>query len=104
LNGALQPYGQETRLDRHTSRALVQRQQNAALQDFDEQRARIVTSLRNEGGAILTGELAYWLELLGEQQDRLQHTSPTSAARVGHVLDQLAINGAHGIGNYLRGR
>lgn len=101
---ALEPWHQPTHLDRRTTKALEQRRQNAALVDYDEQRARLVTSIRNEGGAVMTGELNFWLEALGQQQDRLQHTSPASAARIGHTLDQLALNGAICIGAYMRDR
>lgn len=104
MSGNLERWGQPAELSRSTRRALATRQQSAALQDFDEQRARVVTSIRNEGGAIMTGELNFWLEALGQQQDRLQHESPATAARVGHTLDQLAINGASAIGDYMRGR
>lgn len=100
----LERWQQPAQLDRRTSKALAARQQNAALQDYDEQRSRLVTSIRNEGGAILSGELNFWLETLGQQQDRLEHESPRTAARVGHVLDQLAVNGAACIYVYMRDR
>ncbi len=100
----IEHWRQPAQLDRATRKAIAARQQSWALQDIDEQHDRLVTSIRNEGGAIMTGELNFWLEALGQQQDRLQHESPTSAARIGHTLDQLAINGASCIGHYMRGR
>lgn len=100
----LERWQQPVQLDKRTSRSLAVRQQNAALQDYDEQRSRLVASIRNEGGAILSGELGFWLEALGQQQDRLEHESPHTAARIGHVLDQLALNGAANIGAYIKER
>lgn len=104
MSTGIQPWHQPAQLDRRTTKALTQRQQSAALEDYDEQRSRLVTSIRNEGGAVMTGELNFWLEALGHQQDRLQDESPATAARVGHTLDQLALNGAICIGSYMKER
>ena len=103
MSGAIQPYRRPTQLDRRTRRELTARRQDAALESWDEQQDRLMTSIRNEGGAVMTGELNFWLEALGHQQDRLQHESPATAARVGHTLDQLAMNGAIAIRDYMRG-
>lgn len=100
----IQPWQPPADLDRSTKRALKGRWNDAALQSFDEQQARVITSVRNEGGAILTGELNFFIEALSQQQDRLEQESPRTAARIGHTLDQLAINGASCIGSYMRGR
>lgn len=99
----LERWSQVAQVDRRTSKALAARGQNAALEDWDDQRARLVTSIRNEGGAVMTGELNFWLEALGQQQDRLRIEAPATSARIGHTLDQLAIHGASCIGTYMRG-
>lgn len=98
---SIEPYKGD--LDRRTQRALVAKQRSWALEDFDNERETEVVRERLEAGSLMTGHLNFWIEGLSRQQDRLIEEGSTSAGRVGHTIDQLAINGANVIGKYMRG-
>lgn len=90
-------------IDRKTRRELEKLDRQWTLAEYDDIRKQAMVAQRVQGGALLTGELNFWVEHLSYQQDRLIAQGSTGAARVGHTLDQLAVNGAKGIGDFMLG-
>lgn len=90
-------------LDRKTRRELERLDRQWTLAEFDDTRKQAMVAQRVQTGALLTGELNFWLEHLSYQQDRLIAQGSTGAGRVSHTLDVLAVNGAKGIGDYMLG-
>ena len=90
-------------LDRKTQRAVDIRQKKWALESLDASFQEAIVNQRLEAGSMMAGHLNHWLETLGAHNADLADVDPASAARCGHVLDQLAINGSGVISSYMRG-
>lgn len=98
----LQPYEQRQTLSKDTKRALGQQNQQWVIDTANEKRKQTVVADRLETGAAMTGELCHWLGVLGHQQ--VTAGDQLTFNRMGHAIDQLAINGAQVIGQYMRGK
>lgn len=79
------------------------RQQQWALEDFEEDRRQIVLAQRLDQAAVFTAQVGMNVTMLSREEEALYDDCPSAARRFTHLIDTYTVRAGQVVGAYVVG-